>query len=263
MAGLAPPPDNVAGYYDRLAWSYGEGELFGARRAAVLAAVAAELTGARKILDLGCGNGTYLAEFAARAPTGLVVGADLSSEMLRAAQGRLGTRAAVIRADATALPFSGARFDVVFMSHVLQLVMDTERCIAEVARCLIPGGRLISTVGTGGWRAAIGEILGSEAVQELAMLVESVRSRAPADDTARVAAACTAVGLEPTWRSAPLTVGWAAFEDWVRIRWFSMIDEVARERAESWLARARSRDAGLTLSISQTILVARKEPSEA
>ena len=127
------PADAVAAYYDRLAPSYGEGELFAARRAAVLTAIAAEVENARAILDLGCGNGTYLAEFAVRVPAALVVGADLSPAMLSAARARIGAPTTVVRTDAIALPFRSARFDLVFMSHVLQLVHDVGRCIAEVA----------------------------------------------------------------------------------------------------------------------------------
>ena len=251
----------VTAYYDRLASSYGDGELFGARRAAVLAAIAPELSSARSILDLGCGNGAYLAEFVARVPAAHVVGADLSPEMLRAARRRVGSQADLARANACALPFTGARFDIVFMSHVLQLVADVDQCITEAAACVSDGGWLISTVGTGGWRAAVAETLGADNVQELAVLIKSVRSRArAADDRADVDAACTHADLAAQYRDAPLSVTWAAFEEWMRIRWLGLVDDAKRAQAEEWLDRVRSSNADRVLSIKQSVLVARKVP---
>jgi SAM-dependent methyltransferase len=253
-----PSRRGVAAYYDRLAPVYGEGALFEARRAAVLAAIADDLTGAGAVLDLGCGNGTYCAEFVARMPAGVVLGADLSVDMLCAARRRVGGRLSVVQADATALPLHGGRFDIVFMSHVLQLVDDIEHCVAEVARCLGPAGRWITTVGVSGWRESLRGVLGPEVLQELAALVASVRSRTAADDEARVAAACARAGLQPTWHSAPFSVTWAAVEEWIHIRWLTVAEEAQRARAEHWLAEFRPRTAGLSFSISETLLVARK-----
>jgi SAM-dependent methyltransferase len=253
-----PSRRGVAAYYDRLAPVYGEGTLFEARRAAVLAAITDDLTAAGAVLDLGCGNGTYCTEFVARLPAALVLGADLSVDMLCAARRRVGGRLSVVQADATALPLQDARVDLVFMSHVLQLVDDIECCVAEVARCLAPGGRWISTVGVSGWRESLRGVLGPEVLQELAALVASVRSRAATDDEAHVAAACTRAGLRPTWRKAPFSVTWAAVEEWIRIRWLTVAEEAQRERAERWLAQFRPRTAGLSFSISETLLVAHK-----
>ena len=47
----------VAAYYDRLAPVYGAGAYFQARRRAVLAAIRSDIAAARRLLDLGCGNG--------------------------------------------------------------------------------------------------------------------------------------------------------------------------------------------------------------
>jgi ubiquinone/menaquinone biosynthesis C-methylase UbiE len=62
--------------------------------------------------------------------------------------GRDGTRRATqdrfpACADACALPFRRGSFDLVFMSHVLLLVPDIERCIAEISQCLAAGGKLV------------------------------------------------------------------------------------------------------------------------
>jgi SAM-dependent methyltransferase len=261
MQHTIPPandPQRMAAYYDQLAPVYGEGELFRARRASVLAAIAAELAKARTVLDLGCGNGSYAADIVSRAPSARIVGADLSVEMVRAAHRRLGARAPVVRAAATALPFRAACFDVVFMSHVLQLVDDIGRCAAEVTAALTPGGWWITTIGVSGWRQAVLPLLGAEALQELAALFAVGRERAPADDEQRAAAACADVGLQPSWRRPSFSVSWPAVEEWLRLRWFVVADAAVRARAERWLGRVRPRVLEQTFTITETVLVARK-----
>lgn len=249
---------DVAAYYSRLAPVYGEGAVFGARRAAILTAIADELASAHTVLDLGCGNGTYAAEFVARFSNAWVLGADLSTQMLSAARDRVGQRLSVVQADAVALPFHCARFDVVFMSHVLQLIDDIERCVAEVAACLVPGGQLITTVGVSGWRETVARVLGPEVLQELAALVASVRSRAATDNETRVSAACADVGLQLTWRTVSFSVTWAALEEWIQIRWLTVASEEQRMRAESLLGRVGQSASHLSFTISETLLVARK-----
>lgn len=246
----------VAAYYDRLAPVYGEGEYFRARRAAVFAALTAEIDRARAVLDLGCGNGAYLAKFAGRLPQARLVGADLSPEMLQAARQRMGTRSALLRADATALPLRRGSFDLVFMSHVLLLVGDIERCVAEVARSLVSGGVLAATVGVSRWRDLVRELLGAEQSQELEALF-GAGLRAVADDETRAAAACVRAGLQPELRTAAFTVPWPAVEEWVRIRWLTIADEAVRLRAERWLAQVRAGAAALHLPFTETVLVAR------
>jgi len=255
MSDSLKPPSVVAAYYDRLAPVYGEGELFGARRAAVLEAIALEVSSARRVLDLGCGNGAFSMELTARAPAATVVGADLSPEMLHVAQRRCAGRVPVARADAAVLPFRSAAFDLVFMSHVLMLIADLDGCLAEIVRCLTPTGRLAATVGAGHWRSALHEVLTETEVSELETLF-GARGATRWDDGPRVATACEAAGLRVEWRTAPFSATWSAMEDWVRIRWLTIFDESMRARAESWLAQVRPRAASATLHLSETVLVA-------
>jgi SAM-dependent methyltransferase len=247
----------VAAYYDRLAPVYGEGEYFRLRRAVVLGAIGAELAAARAVLDLGCGNGAYAGELAARAAGARVVGADLSPEMIRQARRRLGARISLLRADATALPFCHGSFDLVFMSHVLLLVSDIERCVAEVSRCLALGGCLVATVGHGNWRDMVGDFLGADAWPQLEALFGS-GLRAAVDDETRAAAACARAGLQSEARRAAFSVAWSAVEEWIRIRWLSIVDDAVRELAERLLAQVRPRAAELHVQFSETLLVARK-----
>jgi ubiquinone/menaquinone biosynthesis C-methylase UbiE len=248
---------SVAAYYDRLAPVYGEGEYFRARRAAVLSTIGTELADARAVLDLGCGNGAYAGELAARASAARVVGADLSPAMLRQARRRLGANMPLLRLDATALPFRHDSFDLVFMSHVLLLVADIERCVAEVSRSLAPGGRLVATVGTSHWRDLVGDFLGADAWPQLEALFGS-GLRAAADDEMRAAAACARAGLQSEPRTAAFSVTWLAVEEWVRIRWLTIVDDAVRAHAERWLAQVRPRATELRVEFTETLLVARK-----
>ncbi len=249
----------MARYYDRLAPVYGEGEYFRTRRLTALAAVAAELERARRVLDLGCGNGAYLAELAARESIATAVGADLSAAMLAAARRRLGHRVELVQAAATAVPFGPGSFDVVLMSHVLQLVADVDACAAEVSRVLAPGGHLIATVGFGGLRGTLGRLLTPEDMADFAPLLRpDLRPPAAENEQERMMAACRKAGLEPELRAAEFSVSGAAIEEWVRLRWLSIADGPTRERAEHRLEQVRPQLARVLLPFAEELIVARK-----
>lgn len=94
------------------------------------------------VLDVGSGDGTIAALLApgARSFTCL----DASERMAAAARARLSkldVRVVVGRAEA--LPFAGASFDAVLLLNVLTCVEQPEAVIAEAARVLRPGGRLL------------------------------------------------------------------------------------------------------------------------
>ncbi|SFJ99791.1 class I SAM-dependent methyltransferase [Cellulomonas sp. KH9] len=78
------------------------------------------------------------------------VATDVSAGMLAAARrldARTGTRTPLVQADARALPFASASFDVAFTAFgALPFVPDTARVHAEVARVLRPGGRWVFSV---------------------------------------------------------------------------------------------------------------------
>jgi SAM-dependent methyltransferase len=98
------------------------------------------VVGARRVLDLGTGEGQVARE-ALAAGAELVVGIDLSISMLRHAVGRGGAQFA--RADVRQLPFRDGAFDAVTMCLVLEHVPELDVAIAEIARVLGPGGRLL------------------------------------------------------------------------------------------------------------------------
>ena len=132
------------GYYDREAAVYDEsrGGAERARNAAV--AVATLLPPGGRLLDVAGGTGIVSAELAAQGRDVLVV--DLSMGMLRLARERLPGRVAAARADL--LPVADGWVDAVTAIWVLHLLPTevADRVVAEAARALRPGGRLVTTV---------------------------------------------------------------------------------------------------------------------
>ena len=93
----------------------------------------------KEVLEVGCGTGLVLeriTRFASRAR-----GVDLSPKMLELARQR---RLDVEVADATALPFPDASFDVACSFKVLAHVEAIDRALAEMARVVRPGGHVIA-----------------------------------------------------------------------------------------------------------------------
>ncbi|HYM23884.1 MAG TPA: metalloregulator ArsR/SmtB family transcription factor [Vicinamibacterales bacterium] len=95
--------------------------------------------------DLGCGTGQVtaaVAPFVAK-----VVAVDSSAAMLQAAKKRVHARGLenvdLRRGDLEALPIDDARLDTAMMMLVLHHVPEPERALADVARVLKPGGRLV------------------------------------------------------------------------------------------------------------------------
>jgi ArsR family transcriptional regulator len=97
------------------------------------------------LLDLGTGTGRMLELLGPRAER--AVGIDLSREMLAVARVNLerrGLRHCEVRqGDIYQLPFPGASFDAVLVHQVLHYVERPAGAIAEAARVLRPGGRLV------------------------------------------------------------------------------------------------------------------------
>ncbi|WP_424215031.1 class I SAM-dependent methyltransferase [Streptomyces sp. BI20] len=97
-----------------------------------------------RVLDAGCGTGRALAALrAAVGPEGLVVGADLTPEMLDAARaaGR-DAEAALLLADVARLPLADGTLDAVFASGLIAHLAEPAANLRELARVVAPGGRL-------------------------------------------------------------------------------------------------------------------------
>ena len=106
-----------------------------------------DLGDGEKVLDVACGPGNFSREFASAVGTdGVVVGIDASRTMLdRGAQelDRSGTdNVALIRGDATALPFRDGVFNGACCFAALHLFSDPFAALDEITRVLAPGGRI-------------------------------------------------------------------------------------------------------------------------
>lgn len=104
-----------------------------------------DLRGRRSILDVGSGAGQiarHLVKYAD--PQASITCFDLSPEMLRRARQRLKShRPAFLAADLSQLPFADATFDCVTCGYVLEHLPDPRLGLAELARVMVPGGRML------------------------------------------------------------------------------------------------------------------------
>ncbi|WP_375271849.1 ArsR/SmtB family transcription factor [Sphingomonas sp.] len=111
--------------------------------AAMVRVLAGEPIG--RLIDIGTGTGRMIELFARAATTAL--GIDRSSEMLRLARAKLGEQglgnAELRQADLYALPLGDGGADVAILHHVLHFAQQPGAAIAEAARVLSPGGRLL------------------------------------------------------------------------------------------------------------------------
>ncbi|QHI95079.1 metalloregulator ArsR/SmtB family transcription factor [Aristophania vespae] len=114
--------------------------------AAILSLVGSAPLG--QLVDIGTGTGRMLELLAPQAES--AIGFDRSPSMLRLArsklenvQTRLGTRAELRQGDFYALPLANEAVDLAIMHQVLRYAQHPASVLAEAARLLAPGGRLL------------------------------------------------------------------------------------------------------------------------
>ena len=92
-------------------------------------------------LDVGCGTGILVEALLALCDPLSIVGVDTSrAQVEQAAQGPAGRRAKFQQADAMALPFAGASFDVAVAALVLNFLAQPVRALQEMRRVTRAGG---------------------------------------------------------------------------------------------------------------------------
>jgi demethylmenaquinone methyltransferase/2-methoxy-6-polyprenyl-1,4-benzoquinol methylase len=101
------------------------------------------------VLDVATGTGDLALELAARVqPGGEVVGSDFSARMLELARAKAaaGPPGAAVRfetANALALPYDADTFDAATVGFGARNFADLERGVAEMARVVRPGGKVV------------------------------------------------------------------------------------------------------------------------
>lgn len=102
-----------------------------------------------KVLEVGCGTGTFARRLARRETFfGPIVGVDQSPTFIMTAtelalKERVDRRAEFHVGDAHELDFPNASFDVVIAHTLISHVSDPQRALQEMARVLRPGGTLV------------------------------------------------------------------------------------------------------------------------
>ncbi|WP_428419659.1 bifunctional demethylmenaquinone methyltransferase/2-methoxy-6-polyprenyl-1,4-benzoquinol methylase UbiE [Methylibium sp.] len=101
----------------------------------------------QRVLDIAGGTGDLARAFARKVgASGLVVHTDINEAMLRTGRDRLIDEGFVLPTticDAERLPFAGGSFDVVSVAFGLRNMTHKDLALAEMARVLKPGGRLL------------------------------------------------------------------------------------------------------------------------
>ena len=153
-------------------------------------------------------------------------------------------------------------FDFIFASHVLPFVADLYGAVAEIARCLVPGGLLVATRqgGDSTIRRAMSGIIGKARWNDFARLVmrTAPRDNASTAPDDRYRSAFTSATLDVEERVVPFQITWEDVEEWIGIRWLPLIPEDDRPRARRMLAEV-SRDArGATFPLHEPLMLGRK-----
>lgn len=108
----------------------------------ILPLVAAELQGATRVLDVGCGEGQIGRLAVGLSGVDLAVGVDPTGAQVSEAK-RRGGGVLLGRSDAAALPFFNSSFDAVVACLVFEHIEAVDEAIHEVGRVLRPGGRFL------------------------------------------------------------------------------------------------------------------------
>ncbi|GIH68569.1 class I SAM-dependent methyltransferase [Sphaerimonospora thailandensis] len=143
MSDSSPRDGRLRRYWDRQAESYDRQMVFAERRffADTRAWVCGQATG--DVLEVAVGTGLNLNHYSHDVR---LTGVEWSPSMLAVARRRAdetGRRVDLQQGDARTLGFTDGRFDTVVCTFSLCAIEDERKALAEMARVLRPGGRLL------------------------------------------------------------------------------------------------------------------------
>ncbi|MFM9447502.1 class I SAM-dependent methyltransferase [Streptomyces acidiscabies] len=188
-----------------------------------------QVSGARRVLDLGCGDGVLLELLRDDFPGRRLAGIDLSPEAVRLARAR-GFDAEVGRAQE--LPFGDGEFDAVVSHMALMLMAEVETVAAEVARVLAPGGVFAGVIGGGA--------VGGEAYERFVQVLRGLPAGGiPALGDRRVRSREGLEGVlrgagfgEVAWESVAIDIGGTVEEVWESLAGVYDLGPLSADRVE-------------------------------
>ena len=167
--------------------------LSGRHAAEVIADLAAEAVtaGAPVIADVGCGRGTTTCLLAGRFPRAQIIAVDLSAALLATARSRVAVAAGAgaARADFHRLPFKDGACDLAIAAFCLYHSPFPGQVIAEVARCLAPGGTAVIAVKSADSYRELDQLMAASGLDPDALGRPSLYETAHSGNIARLAAA--------------------------------------------------------------------------
>jgi SAM-dependent methyltransferase len=101
-----------------------------------------------RVADIGCGRGTTTVRLARQYPIATIIAVDQSPALLAVVADRIGSQNRELRlveADFHELPDAVCDIDIAVAAFCLYHSPHPEKALAEIARCLAPGGSLIVT----------------------------------------------------------------------------------------------------------------------
>jgi len=102
------------------------------------------LTGVDRLLDVGCGDGSFAILLGGAFLATELHGVDLSERAVALAQ-KSGLQAIRLDVERDALPYPNHHFDLVFAGEILEHLLDPDRLLDEAYRVLKPAGYLVLT----------------------------------------------------------------------------------------------------------------------
>ena len=127
---------------------------YGGLRANLATLAGLESGGRAVLLDAGCGTGGTLRALRTAQPGLTLVGMDFDRGACAHAERKSGCPIAAGSIDR--LPFASASFDVILSADVLcHMSVDQDAALAELGRCLKPGGRLILNLPAYEWMKSV------------------------------------------------------------------------------------------------------------
>lgn len=112
-----------------------------------LAALIEDGRGRSKVLEIGCGTGSFTRLLAAKFPDGIITALDIAEHMIGEAKARLSRNGTIlfVQADGEHMPFRGP-FDYIVSSTTFQWFNDLEKSLRDFTALLRPGGKLVFSV---------------------------------------------------------------------------------------------------------------------